>query len=247
MKVVFLGTNGWFDTPTGNTICTVIQTKAWDLILDAGYGIAKLGRYVRGDKPAFLFLSHFHLDHVVGLHTLNLFRLPRGLVVGVQEGGREILGRLAAPPFTVPLDSLPYPARVVELPAESASLPFPVVTAPLLHSTPTLGFRFALEGRVIAYCPDTGYCENAVSLARGADLVITECAYKSGQASADWPHLNPETAARIAGEAQARRLVLTHFDAGLYADPADRGAAEKAARKIFRNTTAARDGMEKRL
>jgi hypothetical protein len=29
----------------------------------------------------------------------------------------------------------------------------------------TLGFRIEADGRTVAYCPDTGYCENALSLA----------------------------------------------------------------------------------
>ena len=84
------------------------------------------------------------------------------------------------------------------MPEEAASLPFPVEALPLRHASLTLGYRIAVDGRMIGYCPDTGYCENAVTLARSADLLITECAYKQGQSSEEWPHLNPETAARIA-------------------------------------------------
>jgi len=36
LKVIFLGTNGWYDTATGNTICTFVQTKRYDILLDAG-------------------------------------------------------------------------------------------------------------------------------------------------------------------------------------------------------------------
>jgi ribonuclease BN (tRNA processing enzyme) len=46
MKVTFLGTNGWFDTPTGNTVSVLVQTQEYDLIFDAGNGIAKADRYI---------------------------------------------------------------------------------------------------------------------------------------------------------------------------------------------------------
>ena len=74
MKVVFLGTNGWYDTETGNTICTLLQTDRFDIILDAGNGIHKVDRHIDGGKPVFLFLSHFHVDHIEGLHILAKFR-----------------------------------------------------------------------------------------------------------------------------------------------------------------------------
>ncbi len=46
MNVVFLGTNGWYDTDTGNTICTLIATPEAVVVLDAGYGLAKLDREI---------------------------------------------------------------------------------------------------------------------------------------------------------------------------------------------------------
>ena len=35
MKITFLGTNGWYDTKTGNTICTLIETKDYFIILQS--------------------------------------------------------------------------------------------------------------------------------------------------------------------------------------------------------------------
>jgi ribonuclease BN (tRNA processing enzyme) len=36
MKIIFLGTNGWYDTKTGNTVSTLIVTKEHNIVLDAG-------------------------------------------------------------------------------------------------------------------------------------------------------------------------------------------------------------------
>lgn len=244
MKVIFLGTNGWYDTATGNTICTLLQTEAFDILLDAGNGIHRAERYIGGEKPVFLFLSHFHIDHIEGLHILTKFRFRKGLCICGPAGSRGILGTFLNAPFTVPLAGLPYPARILEMPAEAAALPFPVETLPLRHTSLTLGYRINLDGRMISYCPDTGYCENAVTLGRSADLLVTECAFKPGQSSELWPHLNPETAARIATEAGAKRLVLTHFDAGVYQSLPERKASEAVAAAVFPATTAGMDGLE---
>jgi len=244
MKAIFLGTNGWYDTETGNTICTLIQSEGFDILLDAGNGLHRADRYLDGRKPTFLFLSHFHIDHIEGLHTLAKFRFTEGLVICGPEGCRAILGGILNQPFTVPLADLPYPVRIIEIPEDAASIPFPVEVLPMLHSSLTLGYRFALDGCFIAYCPDTGYCENAVTIARKADLLITECAYKNGQSLEGWPHLTPETAARIAREADAKRLVLTHFDASVYRSLYERKEAEIAAAGSFPATTAGTDGLE---
>lgn len=68
MKIVFLGTNGWYDTATGNTICIFAETDDYIIILDAGNGLYKLNKYSGIKKPAYIFLSHFHLDHLIGFH-----------------------------------------------------------------------------------------------------------------------------------------------------------------------------------
>jgi glyoxylase-like metal-dependent hydrolase (beta-lactamase superfamily II) len=110
MKVRFLGTNGWFDSTTGNTICTLIEASDRYVVLDAGNGIHKLGRYIR-DRPVDLFLSHFHLDHIEGLHTIVKLNL-RGLRIFGMEGTDRALRAIIKRPYTVPLGEGPYPVEV---------------------------------------------------------------------------------------------------------------------------------------
>ena len=223
MKVTFLGTNGWYDSPTGNTCSVLVQSAGYDIIFDAGNGIAKADRYITGDKPVYLFLSHFHLDHIIGLHTLVKLGSRNGLYICIQAGSRDLLSAFVAEPFTVPLTRLPYPVTIVEMgEGEQPGFPFPVLCLPLVHPAPCFGFRLILDGKVISYCTDTGPCGNAVSLGRDADLLITECGLKPGTESPEWPHLNPEMAIAIAKEAHARRLALIHFSPELYRTLDDR-------------------------
>jgi ribonuclease BN (tRNA processing enzyme) len=246
MKIIFLGTNGWYDTNTGNTICVLIRAEKFDIVFDAGIGLAKLDHYIRNqdEKPVYLFLSHFHLDHVYGLHILVKFRFSRGMTICIPQGTREAFDNLVNKPYTVPVVDLPYPVNILELPEECGSLPFKAEARALVHPSTTFGYRIETDGSIITYCPDTGYCENAVMLSRKADLVIAECAYKSGQSNENWPHLNPEAAARIANEAGAASLALVHFDALTHPALSDRKDSEEAARRIFKNTTATVDGKE---
>jgi len=211
MNVTFLGTNGWYDTLTGNTSSVLVQADEYDVIFDAGTGIAKVDRYISQDKPTFLFISHYHLDHISGLHTLVKFRFRHSLHICGQVGISSMLGSFVRDPFTVPFEQLPFPVAFIELAEGMHTIPFPVECRPLIHPVPCFGYALTLDDRKITYCTDTGICENAVRLARNADLLITECGLKPGEESPEWPHLNPENAIRIAKEAHAKRLALTHF------------------------------------
>ncbi len=216
MRVTFLGTNGWFDTPTGNTVSVLVQTREYDLIFDAGNGIAKADRYISQEKPVCLFISHFHIDHIAGLHTLVKFRLKRGLRIYCMPGGSALLHIFVGEPFTVPLEKLPYPALAIDLREGVHTIPFTVECRPLMHPVPCYGYRVEIDGKIIAFCTDTGVCDNAVHLSRNADLLITECGLKPGDSSPEWPHLNPQDAITIAQKAGAKRLALLHFGAEVY-------------------------------
>lgn len=243
MKIIFLGTNGWYDTKTGNTLSVLIATKEYNIVLDAGTGFAKLDRVLSNSNPIFLFLSHFHLDHLIGLHTLFKFSFSQKLTISGPRGTEKVLRALLKQPFTAPLDHLPYKTEILELPTGHGQLPFKVEGLDLFHPPLSMGYRFQLEGKGIAYCPDTGYCENAVTLAKGADLLISECSFLPGEYSVEWPHLNPQFAARIAKEARASQLALVHFDAAKYTTIELRKKAEMEAQKIFPNTIACEDDM----
>ena len=141
MQVTFLGTNGWYDSLTGNTVSALITARDYDIILDAGNGIAKADRYISQDKPVFLFISHFHLDHTEGLHTLVKFRFRKGLAICGQIGTRADLAGLVREPYTVPLDKVPFAVTVTELEDGTHELPFRVTCLPLVHPVPCPGLQ----------------------------------------------------------------------------------------------------------
>jgi ribonuclease BN (tRNA processing enzyme) len=243
MQVTFLGTNGWYDTPTGNTVSVLVRTREYDIIFDAGNGIARADRYISQEKPVCLFLSHFHIDHIAGLHTLVKFRLKQGLTIFCIPGGSALLHTFVGEPFTVPLDKLPYISQVFELGEGTHQLPFTLECRPLVHPVPCYGYRVEIDGKVIAFCTDTGVCDNAVTLARDADLLITECGLKPGDSSPDWPHLNPKDAIGIAKRAKAKRLALVHFGATVYTTIEERKAVEEEFGKVFPGLIAATDDL----
>lgn len=240
MKITFLGTNGWYDTDCGNTICTLIETKTAYIILDAGNGIHKVDRYVKKDLPVYLFLSHFHIDHMEGLHILAKFSFKSLQIIG-QTGTRATIKEFLSPKYSIPVGKLPFPCKVVDIQEGWHRRPFKFQALPLVHASTCFGYRLETDGKIISYCTDTGYCRNSEVLSEKADLIISECAFLSGQKSNAWPHMNPELAAKLAVQAKAKKLVLTHFDAALYTTMAKRQKAQAQARKIFPHTIVACD------
>lgn len=244
LKIVFLGTNGWFDTRTGNTTCVLIDAPDAYIILDAGNGIYKADKYIKGDKPVYLFVSHFHLDHIIGLHILNKFKFSQDLDICTYRGGESILKRFMKQPYTVDLSKLPFKVRFRALrPGRNNGFPFGLVCAEMVHSTRCFGFRIEFPEKIISYCTDTGPNDRIIALSAGADLMIAECSWRPGQTSGTWPHLSPNNAAGLAKKAGAKRLVLAHFDADNYRSVEDRVAAQNAARSIFRGARASKDNM----
>ncbi len=246
MKIHFLGTNGWFDSETGETLCTLIDSKEAYVILDAGNGIRKIDRYITDKtKPILLLLSHFHLDHTFGLHILPKFAFPQGMTILGQPGTEKTLSILLAAPFTAPMDILPMRVDIMDLKEGMNKVGAMGIEARyLVHKDPCFGYSLMLEGKKIAYCTDTGVCENYIKLAKDADLLISECSWKERNHVPTWPHLAPEEAAEAARKAGAKRLVLTHFDPVQYDSHEARMDAQRRARTIFPDTEAAEDDRE---
>ena len=68
-------------------------------------------------------------------------------------------------------------------------------------------------GQVFAFVMDTRECDTAAELAAGADLLVCESTFLTrDQALAEaYGHMTAAQAGRLAADAGARRLVLTHF------------------------------------
>jgi len=243
MKAVFLGTNGWYSTSSGNTSCILIDSEKYYVVFDAGDGICKLEDYVKAEKPIIIFLSHLHLDHIIGFHVFGKFRFNQNIRIYGYKGTKNGL-RIISHPYTAPFNELSLKIEVCDLKEGKYFQPFPFTCKLLVHADSCLGYRLELDDRAIVYCTDTGICKSVYELSENADLLIAECSLKPGQVKTGWPHLRPEEAASIASDSNVSRLVLTHFDASIYLSIEDRKYAEAIAKKTFQETIAAFDDLK---
>ena len=244
MRIIFFGTNGWYSSQMGNTVSILIETEDYYIILDAGDGITKIDNYVKDLKPILILLSHIHLDHIIGLHTFAKFQFNQEIHIYGFSGTKEGIASIIQHPYSNPLVNLPLNIKFHDLKEGIHDIGFPLTCKLLIHADPCIGYRLEIENKIITYCTDTGICQNLYELAKNADILISECSYKSGQEVSEWPHLRPEEAAEIAVKSNVNKLFLTHFDASIYRTTQDRKKAEEVAKKIFLNTTAAFDDLE---
>lgn len=251
MKIIFLGTNGWYSNPLGDTVCILIDAKDQYVVLDAGNGIYKLDGYVSENKPISMFISHFHIDHTSGLHTLAKFKFKQGIDVYVAKGRAVDFETLVNPPFTVGykpklenIINLKTEIRLHELSERKQNIPIRVAAVKQHHAYVDHGFRIKLGGKTVVYTGDCGFTDASKKLAKGADLLICECSNKKTPKVDMWGHFDPVQAATLAKESSVSKLLLTHFGAHVYTSLEDRKWAEDTARRIFPRTIAATDGMQ---
>ncbi|MDP3277165.1 MAG: ribonuclease Z [Deltaproteobacteria bacterium] len=95
------------------------------------------------------------------------------------------------------------------------------------------------KGSVVAFVMDTRPCEGAIALARDADLLVMEATYTAADQSLATEHFHSSAtdAARVALEAGARQLAITHFSQR-YANTDEH---LRDARALFANTVALED------
>lgn len=94
-------------------------------------------------------------------------------------------------------------------------------------------------GQSFAFVMDTAWCDGALELAHGVDLLVCEATFLSTEQhlATQYGHLTAREAGRLAARSGARRLVLTHFSRR-YNDP---NAFAVEAREEFDDVIVAND------
>jgi ribonuclease BN (tRNA processing enzyme) len=192
------------------------------LLIDIGPGtvrqVATAG--LKHEDIDYICISHFHPDHTADLiHFIFATRHPPILnkrkpftIIGPK--GLDQFLTLLKRPYGNWLDLPPTLMKIEELNTGEKDKKrfdkFKILSAPLNHTPHSLGLRIEdNSGRIIVYSGDTGYCEEIVDLARGADLLILESSFPDLDAIAG--HLTPSQAGEIATRSAVKSLLLTHF------------------------------------
>jgi ribonuclease BN (tRNA processing enzyme) len=214
------------------------------IVLDAGTAMFRLADHL-ATRDLDIFLSHAHLDHVVGLtYLLGILYgrdMRRVTVHGVAEKLAAIDKHLFAEPLFPVRPDFDYQPLVSEVALSDKGR---LTHFPLQHPGGAVGYRLDWPGHSMAYVTDTTATAESDYLdqIRGVDVLVHECFFSDAQS--EWAamtgHSSTTPVATIARDAEVGRLVLVHMNPSLGAVPIELAAA----RKIFSTTDIGYDGME---
>jgi ribonuclease BN (tRNA processing enzyme) len=193
MQIFFAGTRGAFPTlkPTsqkmgGNTNCVTVSVGEDRLIIDGGTGTENISPHDTDDN---ILLSHFHLDHLIGL-PMFLARKQHGtlsILKSVDSTGpstKSVLSKIFGTEFfPVPLDVI-YPRLHYQDFATRMQIGKWSITAhPLNHPGGGSGYRIRHQDsdQIFTHLLDhehgTGLDEALMEFARGSSLVAWDGCY----------------------------------------------------------------------
>jgi len=240
MRLVILGTAGYHPSDKRQTSCFFFPELG--LGFDAGTGFYRVRALLQ--TPAVdLYLSHAHLDHVVGLTFLFDVLYQKNVERVTIHGRPQDLAALDEHLFAQPLFPLKLPHEWKPLAEEeTVSGQGRLRWFPLPHPGGSVGYRIDWPDASFAYVTDTTANPDAdyVDLIQGVDLLIHECnftdegrewAIKTGHS---W--LSPVL--EVAHKARVGRLILTHMNP---LEDEFGPLSLEHARRVFPKTDIARD------
>ena len=243
MKLLLLGTTGYHPNDRRQTACMMLPELG--IVLDAGSAMHRVREHLCTDTLD-IFLTHAHLDHVVGL--TYMFDVLHGremehVTVHGEEAKLEAVRQHLFSELLFPVEP-PFNMQPIE---QDFALPGDLTLShfPLRHPGGSIGFRLDWPDRSLAYVTDTVAAKDAeyVENIRGVDLLIHECYFGD-----DMPNQAELTGhscltpvAEVAAAAKVGRLVLVHINPLLASDDELDLAT---ARKIFPKTEIGVERME---
>jgi phosphoribosyl 1,2-cyclic phosphodiesterase len=242
MKVTLWGTRGSIATPGpdtsrygGNTSCVEVRgADGTVLVLDAGTGIRPLGASLpAGLRRVDVFLTHLHLDHILGLgffgpvfdpdmelHLWGPAQTPSGL--------HASLSRYLSPPlFPVHLSEVPCKLVLHDVPCGAVRVgEFTIESDFISHPGPTVGYRITSPSGTVAYMPDhepalggdlatvSPEWISGFQLLRDVDLLIHDSQYTEEEYPnhVGWGHSSIHHVITLAKRAGVKQLLPFHHD-----------------------------------
>lgn len=213
MKLTVLGNNGPFPAAGGACSGYLIQKGNTKILIDCGNGVlANLQRVIRFEDLDAILLTHLHSDHMSDMMVLRY-----AVQIKANRGQMDRLLDVYAPAEPqeeyVRLD-IKNAYRLKPI-SEDLVLHFGCLTVTFREMThPVKTFAVAItdgEKRFV-FSGDTNWNESIIEFGKGADLLMLDAGLMAkDKTGANVPHLTAGECGRIAKEAGAKRLLLTHF------------------------------------
>jgi ribonuclease BN (tRNA processing enzyme) len=230
MRLTVLGTCGAW--PEAGQACSgfLVERDGYRLVVDLGYAtVPRLFQYAAAEQVDAVFISHGHPDHCADLNPLLRARALRDdpappLLVYAPAHALDAVLALDRPGM---LDDA-LDLREFS-PGDRLDIgPFDAQTRLLPHWRANAGIRLDAGQVSLAYTGDAGPSAAMAGLADRASLLLAEASYASEVPADSVGNLSSAAdAGRLAAQARAGRLLLTHLMRGT--SPAAAVAAAAAA------------------
>jgi len=242
MEIRFWGVRGSIPAPGpltlefgGNTTCVEVRlSTGQQVIIDGGTGLRLLGQNLnRGREPVslHLLLTHGHWDHLLGIPFFEpIYRQETEIIVDGWLRAFQSMTRI----FDSHLGNGFFPVAFEQLKAQIHFVPrlaygplilgeTSITAINLNHPQGGVGFRFQEGQHALVFITDNELGAGQgqrfpefVNFCRGCDLLVHDAQYLPEELKErrGWGHSTYEEAVRLALEAGARSLLLTHHDPG---------------------------------
>jgi len=216
MRITILGSSGYPRGLQERSSC--IFLPEYGVILDAGSGLVELPQQpsYRNTEKFYLLLTHFHVDHLIGLFYVLPFIIPDGkkLVVMGDERLPE-LGRLFKEPFFSSMEGSPTPVQAELLCERFVLNNAEISVARFPHDIAwTNGFRLTDGQKTLVYITDTTADSAQAKFAENADLLIHECNYPNrlAEKARTEGHSYTDVVTDFATKAGVKQLIISHTE-----------------------------------
>jgi ribonuclease Z len=246
VQVTFMGTGAAFATDRRTNIALLVREDDTRLLVECGptilYQLHRAGSTV--PQVNYVFISHRHGDHILGLPMFLLMHSMSGgesgplTVLGSEDtlqAGQE-LTRIVYPETDERLQDVTWLGLPPDQPSSVELTPsLKLSTLPVPHSpqVPVLALRLDLleSGLALVYTGDTVYNQDITAFAAGCDLLVHESnfsrALQPEVVAKDYGHSTAHQAGLAARQTGCRILALVHLSP-YYAGREDQVRAEAA-------------------
>ena len=216
---------------------TLVQTDKENFLFDCGRGAAQRLFQLRMPLPQVsdLFLTHLHLDHLVGIPDFWL----TGWVFG-RRASLRVWGPLGTKEMASYLEKAfqaDYRSHIdyEKLPPEGYTMIAEEIKEGVVYDKngvkitafnvdhgeaikPSFGYRIDYAGRSVVLSGDTRYSENLIQFSQGADVVVHEVAAAKEEMLSSpvlqrimANHTTPEEAGKVFAQVKPKMAVYTHL------------------------------------
>ena len=219
-SIIPLGSGGWYSNDFRETTCWMLELKNVLFIIDLGSGLRRLlspewQSYLDEKSNINILLTHFHLDHIIGLfymqeifseRKINIFA-PGKNIYG--ETASNIINNLMREPFASELGS-----NIVINDLKSGYYNIDKIDIEFWeqkHSSPSLGF--CIDNSII-FALDTYFKPSMKDIYKGSHCVIHDCWQDRRGTKEDphYSHCNVDQVANLAYQSNIKNLFLAHLN-----------------------------------